>query len=411
MNKRVVASFIIKYILLFLQIFTQSTKGSILKEGILETVSTNSILPHTVSARVLDVTSISEEDNYDDDSYDDPKFPIHMPTSTASYGSPPTPSRTPSRSILPTPSPSKTFVPSHTSSSTPSARLIPESAIQIQLESITNGVPDAGIVYILSMSGGGVVAVSFIIALVSILRRERQKQRKFEKEKEQNISGLPRSQRRSWSSEDSAAICAGASDYRVRAAAERIQNENPKIPFDEITRLAHIAALHSNTSSFIMSSQPQPFAYLTRQQQMTTSDSNSFLPLGETMTTHTQGQFLGDDSLEGTLRFQFPTFVRVSRDTSVQREKGHTQKSSRDSEIKETESEYESHESEHSRGVWVVIDERISAEDINSNSLNRNDKMQGSMCVLGKQFSESEKDDPNVVLPGQNSFRSSSDID
>jgi hypothetical protein len=405
MNKRVVASFIIKYIFLFLQIFSQSTKGSILKEGgILETVSTNSILPHTVSARVLDETSISEEDNYDDDSYDDPKFPIHMPTSTASYGSPPTPSRTPSRSILPTPSPSKTFVPSHTSSSTPSACLIPESAIQIQLESITDGVPDAGIVYILSMSGGGVVAVSFIIALVSMLRRERQKQRKFEKEKEQNISGLPRLQRRSWSSEDSAAICAGTSDYRVRAAAERIQNENPEIPFDEIKRLAHIAALHSNTSSFIMPSQPKPFAYLTRQQQMTTTDSNSSLLLGETMTTHTH-------ALEGTLRFQFPTLVRVSRDTSVQREKGHTQKSSRDSEIKERESEYESHESEHSRGVWVVIDERISAEDINSNSLNRNDKMQGSMCVLGKQFSESEKDDPNVVLPGQNSFRSSSDID
>jgi len=374
-------------------------------------------------ARFLDVTFSDDEDDY----YEDPRFPIRMPTATASFGSPPTPSRTSSRSVLPTPSPSPTFVPSLTPTTTPTARLVPPSAIQVQLESVTDGVPDEGLVYTLSMTGGAVCVSLFFVAVIFVIQKERQKRHKASIEKEIETKDISHMQSRSWSSEDSAAVCAGTSDYRIRSAAERIRTENPGTSDDEIKRLAQIAALHSNTSSFILPSHPQPFAYLSRKQQtsddLVANDLN--LPSTETNTyTNTQMTF-GGEELVGTLRFQFPTLVRVSRDEEAREEMRQTNLGARrisneraspiDSGIEERESENESLESEHSKGVWVVINERISTEDANNSVSVAEEENRFPRTVLNGHSSELEQEDEvgekeegaNINLPGQATFRSS----
>lgn len=381
----------------------------------------------TNRARFLDVTFSDDEDDY----YEDPRFPIRMPTATASFGSPPTPSRTSSRSVLPTPSPSPTFVPSLTPTTTPTARLVPPSAIQIQLESVTDGVPDEGLVYTLSMTGGAVSVSLIVIAVFFVIHRERQKRHKALSEKERETKDISHRQSRSWSSEDSAAVCAGSSDYRTRSAVERIRTENPGTSADEIKRLAQIAALHSNMSSFILPSHPQPFAYLSRKQQtsddLVANDLN--LPSTETNTyTHTQMIF-GGEELVGTLRFQFPTLVRVSRDEEAREELwqrnlgarriSNERESPIDSGIEERGSENESLESEHSKGVWVVINERISTEDAN-NSLSVAEEENQIRCslprtVLNGHSSELEEEDEvgegeegaDINLPGQATYLSS----
>jgi hypothetical protein len=212
---------------------------------------------------IKSIDANDDQSRYDDDEYD-PRIWIRMPTATASYGSPPTPSRTPSTTVRPTPTPSPTFVPSQSSSTTPTSRLVPPSTLQGQVENITDGgIPDTNVLHILSLTGAGVVGVSLIIAIGVVINQERQK-RTLVKHKRQLLKRIRETHSQTWTNEDAAVVCKGTSKYRLYAAANKIRSENPVMSTIELKRIAQVSALHSNMASFLLPSAPQQFAYFKR---------------------------------------------------------------------------------------------------------------------------------------------------
>jgi hypothetical protein len=316
------------------------------------------------------IVASDDQSRYDDDEYDT-RIWIRMPTATASYGSPPTPSRTPSTTVRPTPTPSPTFVPSQSSSTTPTSRLVPPSSLQVQVENITDGgIPDTNLLHILSLTGAGVVSVSLFIAIGVVINQERQK-KIVGKQKRQILKRIRETHSRTWTNEDAAVVCKGTSEYRHYAAANKIRSENPDISTIELEQLAQVSALHSNMASFLIPSVPQQFAYFTRRLSIP-KISIKMIDMETNIRVDTMKQ-------KSLLSFRLPALPRDEglencnsngrEDEIGTNEFGAERLVGRQSEHLSVD-RIEEQESNHSNRVWVDIDDKhISSEDTISASI------------------------------------------